>query len=161
MHTVYLILGSNLGDSRQQLTKAIQLIDSRVGNVTDQSAIYETVAWGVNNQPNYLNQALKVNTILTPEQTLKEILAIEETLGRKRNTKWEARLIDIDILFYDAIILDTLNLKIPHPLLHLRRFVLTPLVEIAPGLMHPSYRMGIADLYEKLDDNLSVRRLEK
>ncbi|MEH6308074.1 2-amino-4-hydroxy-6-hydroxymethyldihydropteridine diphosphokinase [Olivibacter sp. CPCC 100613] len=161
MHTVYLILGSNLGNSEQQLADAIRMIESRVGDIIDESAIYETVAWGVNNQPNYLNQAVKVHTVLTPEETLKEVLEIEKILGRQRKVKWEARLIDIDILFYDAIILDTPNLKIPHPLLHLRRFVLGPLVEIASGLIHPAYGMGIADLYEKLDDNLSVKRFER
>lgn len=161
MHTVYLILGSNLGDSGQQLANAAQLIQDRVGDIVRTSAIYETAAWGVNNQPNYLNQVLQVDTILVPEQTLKEVLQIETVLGRKRNVKWEARIIDIDILFYDAAILNTPTLKIPHPLLHLRRFVLAPLMEIAPDLVHPLYQMGIADLFEKLDDNLSVKRIEK
>lgn len=161
MHTVYLILGSNLGDSGEQLASALRMVENRVGPIRDKSAVYETVAWGVNNQPNYLNQVLKIDTVLTPEQTLTEVLEIENILGRRRSKRWEARLIDIDILFYDEIILDTPNLKIPHPLLHLRRFVLTPLIEIAPSLIHPFYRLGIADLYEKLDDNLSVKKLEK
>ncbi|WP_134090675.1 2-amino-4-hydroxy-6-hydroxymethyldihydropteridine diphosphokinase [Olivibacter sp. XZL3] len=161
MHTVYLILGSNLGDSGQQLADAVRLIQDRVGDIVDKSALYETAAWGVNNQPNYLNQVLKVHTALVPEQTLNETLQIEKELGRKRNVKWEARMIDIDILFYDAVILDTPRLKIPHPLLHLRRFVLAPLIEIAPDLIHPLYQMGIADLFEKLDDNLLVKRMEK
>ncbi|QNL49537.1 2-amino-4-hydroxy-6-hydroxymethyldihydropteridine diphosphokinase [Olivibacter sp. SDN3] len=158
MHETYLILGTNLGDRVIQLKKAIELITKRIGEVCRQSTIYETKPWGVLEQPNFLNQVLKVKTLLSPDDLLKEALAVEQMLGRVRNVKWGARLIDIDILFYDDRVINTSQLQIPHPLLHKRSFVLFPLAEIASSFIHPVFQVSISQLIESLSDNLSVQK---
>lgn len=158
MHNAYLILGANLGDRATQLNKAIELIAKRIGEAVQQSAIYETRPWGLLEQPDFLNQVLKVSTDLPPNDLLEEVLAIEETLGRVRGVKWGARLIDIDILFYDNCVINTPCLQIPHPLLHERSFVLFPLVEIAADFIHPVFQVSIGRLIQNLSDDLSVEK---
>lgn len=159
MHTVYLILGSNLGNRRAMLNTAIFSIGRFVGEVVSKSKVYETTPWGIAEQPNYLNQVLIVKTTLDPQQTLYEVLKIEKELGRVREIKWGSRIIDIDILFYDDLILDKEELKVPHPLLHLRKFVLVPLVEITPNFVHPLFQATVKDLLKKLADNSNVKPL--
>jgi 2-amino-4-hydroxy-6-hydroxymethyldihydropteridine diphosphokinase len=138
---------------------AFQEIGEQIGAVVRYSSLYETAAWGVNDDPSYLNQVIIVETALEPLVVLKRINKIEEKLGRVRNLKWESRLIDIDILFYDNRIINTPELAVPHPYLHLRRFTLIPLNEIAPDLIHPVLKKNTKDLLNELKDELEVRKL--
>ncbi|MCC6186311.1 MAG: 2-amino-4-hydroxy-6-hydroxymethyldihydropteridine diphosphokinase, partial [Chitinophagaceae bacterium] len=124
MNTVYLLLGGNQGNRIENLTIACELIKKELGSIVAVSPIYETAAWGNENQPNFLNQAIKTNTKHSPIETLHIINHIENTLGRQRLEHWGARTLDIDILFYNEIILHSARLVIPHPELQNRRFAL-------------------------------------
>lgn len=130
MTGIYLGLGTNLGDRYLNLENAIILINQQVGNVLKQSTIHETKAWGKTNQPDFLNMVIKIDTTLAPQILLKKCLSIENEIGRVRAEKWGPRLIDIDILYYNDLIIDDENLKIPHPFINERDFVLKPLKEI-------------------------------
>ena len=156
----YLLTGANLGDRFGTLDKAIRLIEARIGSINAVSSLYETAAWGVEQQPDYLNQAISVQTKLPPQELLDEILRIEESLGRVRRVKWGSRTIDIDILFYGNQIINTPSLSIPHAQLHRRNFVLIPLLELAPELVHPSMGKTIEELYWDCPDELDVIQLE-
>jgi 2-amino-4-hydroxy-6-hydroxymethyldihydropteridine diphosphokinase len=134
---IYLLLGANLGDRVATLKQATNLINDRVGVVVQESALYETAAWGVTNQPSFLNQVLAVETELKPEELLRQTQAIEQELGRVRLERWGARVIDIDVLYYDQLVWQTTTLTVPHPYLHQRRFTLVPLADIAPSFVHP------------------------
>ena len=134
---LYLLLGANLNDRAQALRRATSLIAKRIGEVVQQSGLYETAPWGITDQPAFLNQVLAVETMLAPEAVLVQAQHIEQELGRIRHEKWGARVIDIDILYYNQLILTTETLTIPHPHLHQRRFTLVPLSEIAPDFEHP------------------------
>ena len=150
LQMVYLLLGSNLGNRKEILDKAIKLLSQRVGVVILQSKDYETSPWGVTDQPDFLNLVVSIQTKLKPLQILEITQSIENQLGRIRKEKWGARLIDIDVLFYGNEIIDEPNLKIPHPLLQERDFTLSPLAEIAPDFVHPVLGKTILELREKL-----------
>ena len=143
----YLGLGSNLGNRQENLQKAIACLDP--GAV---SSVYETKPWGYSSENAFLNQVIRIDTALSPSELLQQIRQIEKSLGREEKTKdgYEDRLIDIDILLYDDLILETEELTIPHPHLHERLFVLEGLNEIAPDLIHPRLNQSIAELYAKL-----------
>ena len=121
--------------------------------------MYETAAWGISDQPSFLNQALMLSTSLSARQLLRKVLQIEKEMGRERKEKMGPRLIDIDIIFFDDEIHDLQFLKIPHPEMQNRRFVLTPLAEIAPNLEHPVLKKTIAQLLEECPDNLEVKKI--
>lgn len=157
MPKLYLLLGGNLGDRTSYLAEACKHIASSVGSITHRSKLYETAAWGNTDQPSFLNQVLAVHTDLAPEQVLQKINAIEKELGRVRLAHWGARVIDIDILFYDQLVLQSQRLSIPHPQLHLRRFTLMPLTEIAPDLKHPVLWKTVKELLEVCPDTLEVQ----
>lgn len=150
LQIVYLLLGSNLGNRKEILDNAVKLLTQKVGVIISQSKDYETAPWGVIDQPDFLNLAVSIHTNLKPLEILEIIQSIENQLGRVRKEKWGARLIDIDILFYGNEIIDEPTLKIPHPLLQERDFVLNPLVEIAPNFVHPMLRKTVLELREKL-----------
>lgn len=152
----YLLLGGNLGDRPLYLAQAMELISAAIGPIVHSSSLYETAAWGKTDQPAFLNQVVQVQTALSPEQTLQAINHIEQELGRVRQEHWGARVIDIDILFYDDLVLQSQRLTIPHPQLHLRRFTLLPLSELAPDLEHPVLHKSIAALLGSCPDNLQV-----
>ena len=152
MNIVYLQLGSNLGDRKHLLQSAIDAVSIRIGNIFTISKIYESSPWRVDGQPHYLNQVLKIQTKLDAEQVLDIVLDIENNLGRKRLEKWGERLIDIDIIFYNNSIIETSVLCIPHKHVHERKFVLTPLNEIASDYMHPKYNKTIAELLIECKD---------
>nr|WP_068890223.1 2-amino-4-hydroxy-6-hydroxymethyldihydropteridine diphosphokinase [Pedobacter panaciterrae] len=157
---VYLLLGSNLGDREQLIDEAIGQIGDEIGEVFVKSSVYETAAWGKEDQPAFLNIALGVNTKLTPIEVLNKALEIELELGRVRHEKWGARLIDIDIIFYDDIVVDMgVKLQIPHPQMQYRKFVLEPLAEIAANYIHPVLNLTVQEVLERLRDNLSVSRI--
>ncbi|HTK19019.1 MAG TPA: 2-amino-4-hydroxy-6-hydroxymethyldihydropteridine diphosphokinase [Mucilaginibacter sp.] len=159
MIDVFLLLGSNLGDREAYLLKAIDLIDTELGKVSQKSSIYETGAWGKTDEPNYLNQVVQVKTMLSAQQVLENILQIETKMGRVREEKWGSRIIDIDILFYGQDIISEPGLIVPHPELHNRKFTLEPLSEIAPDLQHPMLKKSIFRLKSELKDNLIVKKL--
>ena len=156
MKTIFLLLGGNLGDRNQNLEDARECIALKIGTIKKTSSIYQTAAWGVENQPAFLNQVVEVSSLLSPQKTLTQINEIEKKLGRKRYQKWYARTIDIDILYYENEIIVEENLKVPHPFLHQRRFTLVPLAEIAPSFVHPILKKTNAELLEECEDDLPV-----
>jgi 2-amino-4-hydroxy-6-hydroxymethyldihydropteridine diphosphokinase len=158
MNEVYLLTGGNIGDSIQYLLSAKEEIKKRCGHILLQSSVYETAAWGNENQGTFLNQVLKIETTLGAWQLLKSILQIEEDLGRKRELKYGPRTIDIDILFFKDEVIDQAGLKIPHPRIQQRRFVLVPLNEIAPGKVHPVFHKTISQLLAECTDPLAVNK---
>lgn len=137
MSIAYISIGSNLGDREENCRKAIKLIEIKGIAVRKQSRMYETEPWGIKDQPKFINMAIEVETDKKPEELLRVLEEIEKEIGRKETVKWGPRIIDLDILFYDDLILKTPDLEIPHPLLHEREFVLKPLCEIAPDKKHP------------------------
>ncbi|MCX6219311.1 2-amino-4-hydroxy-6-hydroxymethyldihydropteridine diphosphokinase [Spirosoma sp.] len=153
---IYILLGANLGNRVQTLNRAVDLISERVGPVLHGSSFYETAPWGVTDQPAYVNQVLAVETTFLPEEVLIQTQGIEQELGRVRLEKWGARVIDIDILFYDQLMLRTDALTIPHPLLHQRRFTLVPLAEIAPDFVHPILQKTTLELLADCEDEGEV-----
>jgi len=159
MSKAYLLTGGNLGDRKENLSKAIELINEQCGRVTRSSSLYETAAWGITDQPSFLNQALEVSTSLNAKQLMRRILKVEKIMGRVRKEKFGPRIIDIDILFFENEIHDLSFLKIPHPELQNRRFVLVPLVEIDPELLHPVLKKTVAELLEECPDNLEVTKI--
>src|SRR5512143_3762033 len=150
MPTTYLALGSNIGDRRDNLGRALTALAPEV-QVTAQSRVYETPAWGYEDQPPFLNMAVKAETKLSPEALLTHVKRLEIELGRTPSFHWGPRLIDIDILFYDELILATPGLTIPHPRLQERAFVLVPLNDLAPSLVHPVLGKTVAELLASLD----------
>lgn len=157
--TTFLLLGSNQGDRQTMLAEACRQLQAGVGRIRQASAIYETAAWGLQDQPAFLNQVLLLETALQPEDLLREINRIEKALGRVREVKWAARVIDIDILYYDDLMLQTDRLQIPHPYLQDRRFTLLPLAEIAPDWLHPVFQKTNRQLLEACPDKLEARKL--
>jgi 2-amino-4-hydroxy-6-hydroxymethyldihydropteridine diphosphokinase len=157
MPTAYLLLGSNLGDRHQRLRDAVTGI-TLLGTIAQVSSIYRSAAWGNTDQPDFLNATVELETALGPRQLLEAILGIEESMGRIRKEKWGSRVIDIDILFYDGIVIREEGLIIPHPEIQNRRFTLAPLAEIAPALKHPLTGETIETLLAKCNDNLIVEK---
>ena len=157
MNIVFLQLGSNLGDRELLLKDAITEIEDSVGNILECSKVYESTPWRVEGQENYLNQILKVKTILLADEVLSVVLDIEKQLGRVRIEKWGQRLIDIDIIFYNDSIIETPELCVPHKHLHERLFVLTPLHNIAPQMVHPKYNKTIEELLNICSDTELVK----
>ena len=160
MSKAYLLIGGNLGNRKENLSKAIELINQQCGIVTNASSLYETAAWGITDQPSFLNQALEISTQLNARQLMRKVLRVEKIMGRVRKEKLGPRSIDIDILFYENEVHDIRFLKIPHPELQNRRFVLVPLAEISPELQHPVLKRSVAELLEECPDNLEVKKIE-
>lgn len=160
LQTVYLLLGSNLGNSREILRQALNLIEAKVGVISLQSNYYETAPWGKLDQPNFLNLAIIVRTKLMPADVLVQTQAIENELGRVREEKWGARLIDIDIIFYDNLQIYEPDLAIPHPLMQTRNFVLVPLAEIAPDFVHPVLNKSLKILCDACIDAGAVKPIK-
>jgi 2-amino-4-hydroxy-6-hydroxymethyldihydropteridine diphosphokinase len=152
MHICYLSLGSNLGKKQANLELALQEIKKDVGEVLRTSCIYETEAWGIVSQDNYFNIIAEVSTPYFPLDVITKLLAIESRLGRIRDKKWESRIIDIDIIFYENYLITTDILIIPHPFLEKRNFVLEPLNELNPDFIHPRLRKSICQLTAECTD---------
>jgi 2-amino-4-hydroxy-6-hydroxymethyldihydropteridine diphosphokinase len=159
MKIVFLGIGTNLGNRESNLEQAVARIEEYVGPVLDSSSIYETEPWGFQAKDEFLNKVVKVETELTPSEILERILIIESIMGRVRSKeRYSSRLIDIDILICEDMIIDEENLKIPHPLLHQRRFVLVPLCEVASDMIHPVLKKSISDLLEICEDKSEVKK---
>lgn len=159
MYITYLLLGSNLGDSKKYISEALRLIEEEIGLIRARSSLYQTASWGKSELPDFINQVIQVETNFASGDLLTGILAIEQQLGRQRTEKWGSRTIDIDILFYGNEIVNESNLVIPHPYLHERRFTLMPLCEIASDFIHPLSGKTIRELLNDLSDKLYVKKL--
>ncbi|NDE09801.1 MAG: 2-amino-4-hydroxy-6-hydroxymethyldihydropteridine diphosphokinase [Chitinophagia bacterium] len=159
MNSTYLLLGSNMGNSTELLSNAIEQIENKIGPLLLQSNLYATAAWGNTSQPDFLNQVIEVATQLDATETLKEILSIEKNMGRIRTVKNAPRIIDIDILFFNNEIINRIDLIVPHPEIQNRRFVLIPLNEIVPQMIHPVLNKTIDQLLSFCPDQLAVKKI--
>jgi 2-amino-4-hydroxy-6-hydroxymethyldihydropteridine diphosphokinase len=150
MSIVYIGIGSNLGNRRKNCRDAIELLKKKGVIVNKNSSFYKTEPWGIKDQPKFLNVAIEIETDLKPHDLLAVLKKVEDEIGRKKSYKWGPRLIDLDILFFGNIVIDEDNLKIPHPLMHEREFVLRPLQEIAPDMVHPLFKIKVGELLQQL-----------
>ncbi|MGZ3886290.1 MAG: 2-amino-4-hydroxy-6-hydroxymethyldihydropteridine diphosphokinase [Flavisolibacter sp.] len=159
MNQAYLLIGGNMGERITELRTAKEAIACQCGQISKQSGIYETAAWGMEDQAAFLNQALELETHLSPTALLSTLLDIEESMGRRRGEKYGPRLIDIDILLFNDERIDLPGLKIPHPQMAFRRFVLEPLQEIAGQKIHPVLQKSISQLLSACRDPLMVNKI--
>ncbi len=157
--TTFLLLGTNVGDTKKNLTTARNAIELSIGPILKASSLYRSKAWGKTDQPDFLNQAIQVETGLQAHELLEQILREEQSMGRIRTEKWSERIIDIDILLYGNGIVSSSSLIIPHPQLPNRRFALEPLAEIAPHFIHPVLGLTIVELLKQCADPLHVWRV--
>jgi len=158
MNKIYLLLGSNIGNSIKQLSIAINHIEINIGLVSRKSNLYVTAAWGNANQADFLNQVIIIESSLTARQTMMAILSIEKKMGRVRTIKNAPRIIDIDILFFNKNIIEDELISIPHPRIPNRRFVLVPLNELSPQFLHPVLNKTIHQLLIHCSDYLDVKK---
>jgi 2-amino-4-hydroxy-6-hydroxymethyldihydropteridine diphosphokinase len=157
MNKAYLLIGGNMGNRLQNLGRAVDLLGGP-GTVRALSGLYETAAWGITDQPSFLNQAILLETDLEARTLLQAVLSIEKIMGRKREIKYGPRIIDIDILFYNRDIIHEPGLVVPHPEIQNRRFALAPLHEIAGDFIHPVLGKSIAELLKECPDKLAVKK---
>lgn len=160
MKGIFLLLGTNLGDKRTNLTKATALLNNGEIFIVDYSSVYETAPWGNENQGWFLNMVVRVDTLLTAEKLLETCQEIELEMGRARIEKWGERIIDIDILYYDNLEINTENLTIPHSGIPARRFTLIPMVELAANETHPTFSKTQYELLDECKDMLDCRKTE-
>jgi 2-amino-4-hydroxy-6-hydroxymethyldihydropteridine diphosphokinase len=156
MNKVFLITGGNIGDRKKNLEVAAALVEKRIGKIIRSSKIYETDAWGITNQSSFYNQVLIVESNFSANKVMQKILKIEKEMGRIRTIKNAARIIDIDILFFNNETVNKQDLIIPHPEIANRRFVLVALNELVPEMIHPVLKKSIADLLSTCKDPLKV-----
>ena len=153
---IFILIGSNLGNRSANLTQSLSLIEKYIGRITNQSSVYETAAWGKTDEPNYLNQVAKIESDFSATEVLQKCLSIEIEMGRVRKEKWEARIIDIDLLYFGNEIFNSEELTIPHPRLHERKFTLIPLTEMDEEFVHPILKMTNRQLLMNCSDELLV-----
>lgn len=156
MAQMYIGLGSNKGNRSKQLSEARAYCQHFFGPLTAISPIYETAAWGVTDQPDFLNQVVCLETGIKPEVAIYTLQAIENLMGRVRQQRWGPRVIDVDMLFYDDVILETKDLQLPHPRIAERNFVLEPLAAIAPDFIDPLTQMSIQELLKNCKDTSKI-----
>ena len=157
VHKVYLSLGSNLGDKLGNLGKCMDLIKSHIGQIAERSQVYRSAAWGFQSDHAFYNMCLEIKTALSVEDLMEKVLKMEKSMGRKRSVKgYIDRIVDIDILFFDNLILESPDIVVPHPRIELRRFVLVPLAEINAAYNHPVHNRSIAELLNDCEDKNQV-----
>ncbi len=161
MASIYLLLGTNLGNKFKNLERVREILVSNRVAIRRESSIYETAAWGIEDQPSFLNQVLEIETARTPEKLLELTQDIEQKMGRVKEVKWGERLIDIDILYYGDSVVDQGDLQIPHPEIKNRRFTLVPLVEIASDFIHPQLMISQEEMLKACEDELEVTSYEQ
>lgn len=159
VNTVYLLLGGNKGDVKSHFIRACELMEQRIGRIFSMSPLYASEAWGFSSDSLFLNQVIALQTQQMEDEVLEGVLRIEEDLGRVREfgtQGYQNRSLDIDILFFNQLICEKSSLIIPHPRLHLRKFTLCPLNDIAPALVHPVFQKTIEELLAICPDNSEV-----
>lgn len=157
---IIIITGSNMGNRQANLLEAGKLIEQYIGEIIQKSSVYESEPWGYRDKASYLNQVIRLNCALEPEDLLEKCLEIEKSMGRVRNTAaYESRIIDIDILFYGNLHYRSKKLIIPHPHIQSRKFVLLPLNEIASQFLHPVLNKTVQELLNECPDKLWVKKI--
>lgn len=154
--SIFILLGSNLGDRQENLHQARLQISRHIGAIITASSVYKTAAWGNTQQPDFYNQVIEIRSSLDPVMVISETQLIEQKMGRTRIEKWGPRIIDIDILFYGNSVLSSKTLTIPHPEIANRRFTLLPLAEIAADFVHPILKRSVQEMLTDCKDNLPV-----
>ncbi len=161
MHKVFLGIGGNIGNKADNFNKVYTFIQNDLGKIAKSSSVYETPPWGFSSDDNFWNQVLFIETDLSPIELLQKIAEIENNFDRKREVgKYNSREMDIDILYYDNIYIETENLTIPHPRIQQRKFVLVPLNEIAPDFKHPLLRLTSFQMLENCKDGSVILKLD-
>ena len=161
IHKAYILLGSNKGNRKGFLSKAKKQIELHCGAIEKESSVYQTAAWGLIKQQHFLNQIISIKTKFLPNDLMKNLLKIEEELGRIRTVKYGPRTIDLDILFYDELIYQSKVVTLPHPAIQHRKFVLVPMAELSPGKIHPVLHKTIKSLLKICTDELDVKKAER
>lgn len=160
MHKVYLGLGGNIGNKQKNFEEVYKAIQNNLGKIEKSSSVYESPPWGFQSKDTFWNSVIKISTSLSATEILNRIHSIEALFGRKRNkAKYASREMDIDILYYDDIYLETETLTVPHPGIQLRKFVLVPLTEIAPNLKHPLLRLTSIEMLENCKDESIIKKI--
>jgi len=160
MIKLYILLGGNLGDKQKVLSEARIRLNKLLGKITAQSSVYETEPWGFESADLFWNQVLEISTSLSPKEVLRQTQQIELQMGRiRKESQYDSRIIDIDILFFGDKVIESENLIVPHPRIQERKFALVPLNEIAPGLMHPVIQKSIGQLLQECSDELKVEKV--
>jgi len=158
---VFISVGSNTGDKPLNCRKAFErLLSNPAIAVVKKSPFYETLPWGYKDQPSFVNAVVEIATNLTPDELLEHLKTIESDMGRVETIRWGPRAIDLDIIFYDGLVMETAALTIPHPRAHERTFVLIPLAEIAPEFIHPVLKKTVSELAAGLKDADGCRKIE-
>lgn len=152
MIDLILHIGSNIGNREENLSACLRLLNIHCGEIINTSGLYATEAWGMKDQPEFLNQAIQLKTFQSPEEILKNIQKIECIIGKDKEFHWGPRRIDIDIIFYGSEIIETDSLKVPHPRMQDRAFVLFPLMDIIPEFIHPVFKTSVRKLLEECKD---------
>ena len=158
INQLFLSLGGNLGNTREIFEGAYPLIEKKIGKISVYSSIYQTEAWGPIPQADFLNQVLLISTKLSAQACLTEILAIEKEFGRERKERWGPRTLDLDILYYSDVTIAEEDLTVPHPRIAERKFILTPLAEIAPFYLDPTSGKSMVELLDSCTDSSQVNR---
>ncbi len=156
MKHVFLSLGGNLGNTQEIFERTYPMIENKVGPILKKSSLYQTAAWGLTDQADFLNQVVLLESSLAPHQILMEIQAIEKTLGRERLIAWGPRTLDLDILFIDQEVIQAIDLQVPHPHIQDRKFILIPLHEIAADWIHPVFKKSAKELLIETKDTSAV-----